>query len=149
MTTSADGSGLELWQSVRDIYRSALKRLNSRLEKEGLTFPQYNVLLEIARNGPLPMSRLGDLMLVAPANVTGLVDRMELKGYVVRKRGSEDRRLCLVDMTPEGRRIFKGISGRFREYTGGLGAGVAPDELASALSVLRSIRERVEETPDL
>ena len=124
-------------------------RLNARLDKEGITFPQYNVLLEISRNGPLPMSRLGDLMLVAPANVTGLVDRMELKGYEVRKRGSKDRRLWVVEMTPEGTRIFKGISARFRQYTGSLGSELAADELSSTLSALKRIRERMERAPEL
>ena len=148
-TSSANDSGVELWQAIRDIYRTALKRLNARLDKERITFPQYNVLLEISRNGPLPMSRLGDRMLVAPANVTGLIDRMELKGYVSRRRDTEDRRLCVVEMTPRGRRIFKGISTRFRRYTGSLGSDLSSDELASALAVLRRIRKRVDAAPDL
>lgn len=119
------------------------------MEKEHITFPQYNVLLEISRNGPLPMSRLGDLMLVAPANVTGLVDRMELKGYVVRKRDRKDRRLWVIEMTPEGKRTLKGISGRFRQYTGNLSSDVGREQLGSTLAILRRIKERVEETPDL
>lgn len=146
---SADDSGLELWRAIREIYRTVLKRLNERLEEEGITFPQYNVLLEISRNGPLPMSRLGDLMLVAPANVTGLVDRMELKGYVIRSRGSRDRRLWVVEMTPNGKRIFKGISSRFRQYAQGIGTGLTEDELASTISVLRRIGESVGEARDL
>lgn len=134
---------------MRDIYRAALKRLNARLEKERITFPQYNVLLEISRNGPLPMSRLGDNMLVAPANVTGLIDRMELKGYVSRRRDAKDRRLWVVEMTPQGKRVFRGISGRFRQYTGGLGSELSKEDLAATLSALRRIRSRVERTPEL
>ena len=147
--SSPRGSGPELWQAIRDIYRTALKRLNARLEKERITFPQYNVLLEISRSGPLPMSRLGDRMLVAPANVTGLIDRMESKGYARRVRDPKDRRLLVVEMTPEGRRVFRGISSRFREYTGSLGSELSKEELAAALAALKRIRSRVERTPEL
>lgn len=146
---SANDSGPELWQAIRDIYRSVLRRLNARLEKEHITFPQYNVLLEISRNGPLPMSKLGNRMLVAPANVTGLIDRMEMKGFVKRRRDSEDRRLYVVEITPIGKRIFRGISSRFREYTRGLGSELAVDELASTLSALRRIRRGMDAAPDL
>ena len=147
--SAANESGVELWQAVRTIYRTALRRLNAVLEKERITFPQYNVLLEISRNGPMPMSELGDHMLVAPANVTGLVDRMELKGYVRRRRDRKDRRLYVVEMTPIGKRIFRGISSRFRQYTGGLGSELTREELGSTLAALRKVRRKVEENPNL
>jgi len=73
-------SDFELWQNIRDIYRAALKRLNAKLRKERITFSQYSVLLALSRNGPMQMNKLSEHMLVAPANVTGLVDRMERKG---------------------------------------------------------------------
>ena len=146
---SPSDSGTELWRSVRGIYRTVLRRLNARLDEEQITFPQYNVLLEISRNGPLPMRRLGDLMLVAPANVTGLVDRMERKGYVIRKRDKADRRLYLIEMTSEGGRKFKGISIRFRQYTRSLGSGLTEGELADTLSALRKIMKKAEAAPGL
>jgi DNA-binding MarR family transcriptional regulator len=148
-TSRSNENGLELWQSIRTIYRAALKRLNARLEKERVTFSQYNVLLAISRNGPMAMSKLGDQMLVAPANVTGLVDRMESKGYVRRTRDRKDRRLWVVEMTPTGRKIFKGISSRFRQYTGGLGSELTREELESTLAALRKVRTKVEESSDL
>lgn len=134
----------ELWQDIRTIYRSALKRLNARLAKEGITFPQYSVLLALSREGPMQMNRLGEHMLVAPANVTGLVDRMGKKGYVRRKRDPRDRRLYLIEPTETGARIFRNISSRFTQYAGGLGADLTPDELAVTLRALDKVRQRVE-----
>lgn len=142
-------SDLELWQSIRNIYRTALKRLNARLAKERITFSQYSVLLALSRNGPMQMNKLGENMLVAPANVTGLVDRMERKGYVRRRRDQKDRRLYVIEPTESGSRIFKSISGRFRQYTGRLGSELTPAELAVTLKALEKVRRKVEAAAEI
>jgi len=137
-------ANMELWQTIRTIYRTALKRLNARLAKEKITFPQYNVLLALSRAGPMQMNRLSEHMLVAPANVTGLVDRMGKKGYVRRRRDPKDRRLYVIEPTESGARIFKSISGRFTQYAEGLGGELTPEELAATLKALEKVRQRVE-----
>jgi MarR family 2-MHQ and catechol resistance regulon transcriptional repressor len=142
-------SDFELWQDIRDIYRAALKRLNAKLRKERITFSQYSVLLALSRNGPMQMNKLGEHMLVAPANVTGLVDRMERKGYVRRKRDERDRRLHVIEETERGSRIFKSISSRFRQYTGNFGSTLTHEELDSTLAALRKVRMEVEEPTEL
>ena len=139
----------ELWQSIRTIYRTVLKRLNARLSKEGITFSQYSVLLALARNGPMQMNKLGEHMLVAPANVTGLVDRMEKKGYVKRRRDENDRRLYVIEPTEAGSRIFKRISSRFRLYAGSVGLTLTPQEMNSTLAALRKVRKGLEELTEL
>ena len=137
-------SDLELWQSVRTIYRTVLNRLNARLRKERITFSQYSVLLALSRNGPMQMNRLGEHMLVAPANVTGLIDRMGKKGYVRRRRDPRDRRLYVIEPTESGERIYKSISARFTEYAEGMAAALSQDELAATLKALKKVRQTVE-----
>jgi len=142
-------SDFELWQNIRDIYRAALKRLNAKLRKERITFSQYSVLLALSRNGPMQMNKLSEHMLVAPANVTGLVDRMERKGFVRRKRDERDRRLYVIEETAKGSRIFQGISSRFRQYTGNLGSTLTPQEKDLILVALRKVRAEVDRPAEL
>jgi DNA-binding MarR family transcriptional regulator len=139
----------ELWSEIRDIYRTALKRLNARLATEKMTFPQYNVLLTLGRNGPMQMNSLGEQMLVAPANVTGLIDRIEAKGYVRRRRDPNDRRLWVIELTEEGARVYKSISSRFKQYARGPGSSLPPKELAATIASLDKVRQRVKEPAEL
>jgi DNA-binding MarR family transcriptional regulator len=140
---------LELWRSIRSIYRIALKRLNARLAKEKITYPQYSVLLALGLNGPMQMNRLGEHMLVAPANVTGLIDRMEKRGYVVRRKGLQDRRLYVIEITDLGLRVYRRISTRFRRYARGFGSSLSPDELENTIASLAKVRKRVDEMTEL
>jgi len=144
-----DEPGFELWSLVRSIYRTALKRLNARLAKEKISFSQYSVLLALARNGPMQMSILGEHMLVAPANVTGLVDRMEKKGWVVRKRNPNDRRAIVIETTPLGEETFRRISVRFRAYVRSIGQDLTEQELESTLRAMKTMMARVESTREI
>jgi MarR family 2-MHQ and catechol resistance regulon transcriptional repressor len=137
-------TSMELWQNIRTIYRSTLKRLNARLAKEKITFSQYSVLLALSRSGPMQMNRLGEHMLVAPANVTGLVDRMDKKGFVRRRRDPKDRRLYVIEPTESGTKIFRNISSRFTHYAEGLGSDLTHDEMATTLKALKKVRHRIQ-----
>ena len=139
----------EIWPLIRSAYRTALKRLNARLAKEGITFSQYSVLLAIARHGPMQMSKLSEHMLVAPANVTGLVDRLQKKGYVRRAKRSADRRLFVIEMTEAGGLIHRRVSGRFAAYVRSIEDDLTRDEVSATIGYLRRILARIEGTKEI
>lgn len=138
-----------VWPLIRTIYRTALKRLNARLAKEGITFSQYSVLIALSRNGPMQMNRLSEHMLVAPANVTGLVDRMEKKGYVRRRRMSADRRLYVIEPTEAGTAMFKRVSGRFGAYVRSIEDVMTERRVAEMIKDLKAILATIEETREI
>ena len=72
--------------SFRD-FQGALKRFHSG----SLSIVHLNLLMLLRFNGPLTMSRLADLLDVSVASATGIVDRMEKKGVIDRKRSDEIR----------------------------------------------------------
>lgn len=85
----------------------ALKCIGSeRMIKLGVSMTQVHVLSMLQRHGDVPMSRLADLIDVSLSNATGLIDRMEERGYVQRVRVPDDRRVVIVRMTDEGRRVM-------------------------------------------
>lgn len=67
-----------------------------------LSQPKFNALMELrlAGDAGLPLSELGQRMLVSRANITGLVDRMERDGLVTREADPGDRRIIRARITP-------------------------------------------------
>lgn len=53
------------------------------------------------------MSEISDYLGLAMSTATGLADRLVQKGYIFRKRSTEDRRLVEVELTSEGRKIYE------------------------------------------
>ncbi len=66
---------------------------------------QLNCLLALYENGPLPPSQIAKYMLVKSSAVTGVVDRLEQKGFVQRVRNSPDRRVITIELTETGNQL--------------------------------------------
>jgi DNA-binding MarR family transcriptional regulator len=83
------------------------KKLEDALEKLGLTPPQFYVLATIGYAGGLPFGEIGAKMMVTVSNLTGIVDRLEEKKLVSRKRDENDRRVVHVVLTERGVKLYK------------------------------------------
>ena len=94
-------------QSLRRIFK-ALQNFSHEVSiKFGITGPQLWVLKTIFQNGSLPLGELGKKMYMHPSTITGVIDRLEKKGYVSRDRDRKDRRVIKVQLTPKGKRLVK------------------------------------------
>ena len=69
--------------------------------RQGLTATETKALDLLARLGPLTAGALGEQAGLAPASVTGLLDRLERKGFARRIRDAEDGRRVLVEVVPD------------------------------------------------
>lgn len=77
------------------------------LKARGLSPTQYNVLriLRGAGEEGLPCREVGERMIKRVPDVTRLLDRMEAKGWVKRRRLARDRRVVQVRITPAGLKL--------------------------------------------
>jgi DNA-binding MarR family transcriptional regulator len=73
-----------------------------------LTLAQARVLRKLAKE-PRSLGQLGADLLLAPPSMTRLVDRLEERGLIERRRNDEDRRKVFVALTAEGRRLVSAI----------------------------------------
>lgn len=76
--------------------------MSERLLRLGVSMAQLNILYTLHRSGEMPMSRLADVLNVSVSNATGLIDRLEERGYLERTRVPEDRRVVMVRLTAAG-----------------------------------------------
>lgn len=80
--------------------------IQTRLWQLGeITLTQVQVLRAL-RDGPQTLGRLGQANGLSPTSVTRIVDRLERRGLVSRRRESEDRRLVQVHLEPAGERLM-------------------------------------------
>ncbi len=96
-----------LWVRFLRFSLISYKKLESDLEKLDLTPPQFYVLATIGYAGGLPFGEIGAKMMVTVSNLTGIVDRLEEKKLVIRKRDDKDRRVVHVVLTEKGAKLYK------------------------------------------
>jgi DNA-binding MarR family transcriptional regulator len=89
-------------------FRSELRRFLSRSDalaaEAGLTAQRYDLLLQLkaAPEGHSTVTELGRRLHLRQTAVTELVKRAEEAGLVSRRRSDTDRRVFLLELTPEG-----------------------------------------------
>ncbi len=104
---SRDDEISETVQSLRRIVR-AIEDYSQQVSNEfGVTGPQLWALKTISDHDTIPLGQLSTQMLLHPSTVTGVVDRLEKKGYVIRGRDSTDRRIVTVSLTAAGKELVK------------------------------------------
>ena len=72
------------------------------LERIGLTYPQYLVMLVLWQDGEHAVHEIASRLALPPHAVSPLLDRLESAGLIVRRRAAPDRRIAHVQLTAAG-----------------------------------------------
>ncbi len=104
---SRDAAISEIMQSLRRIMKSLEVYSQTVLSHFGITGPQLWAIKTLHQMGSLPLGELSKAMYLHPSTISGVVDRLEKKGYVVRDRTDKDRRVVTVQLTPTGKTLAK------------------------------------------
>jgi MarR family transcriptional regulator, organic hydroperoxide resistance regulator len=75
------------------------------LDKIGLTYPQYLVMLVLWERDGLMVSELGEKLSLDSGTLTPLLKRLEANGLVARIRDVEDERRVRISLTAAGRKL--------------------------------------------
>lgn len=93
----------------------ATNRIHRHLAQDNLTLSQFAVLEALYHLGPMSQSQLGEKILKSNANLTTVVDTLEKKKLVVRKRSEIDRRKVTVHLTESGEALIAKVFPRHAE----------------------------------
>src|SRR6478735_792360 len=75
------------------------------LDRLGLTYPQYLVMLVLWERDDVPLKDIGEKLFLDSGTLTPLLKRLEAQGLIRRTRSTEDERQVLIALTPKGREL--------------------------------------------
>ena len=75
------------------------------LDRIGLTYPQYLVMLVLWERDGLTVSELGERLFLDSGTLTPLLKRLEAQGQIARLRDVQDERRVRITLTAEGRAL--------------------------------------------
>ncbi|MBZ0177765.1 MAG: MarR family transcriptional regulator [Melioribacteraceae bacterium] len=108
---------LDIWKGLSKAYDTVRKSHAKQISKHNLTAPQFGVLEVLSDQGPMPLRRISDELLVTGANITCVVDNLEKEDLVRRVHSKEDRRVILAELTTKGKNLVEKI---YPEYLSNL-----------------------------
>jgi DNA-binding MarR family transcriptional regulator len=114
--------------------------------RQGLNATEEKALDLLERSGPLTAGELARQTGLAPASVTGLITRLEHKGFARRIPNPDDRRSVLVEVDVE--RLYARVAPLFGDWVRSLQelfAGYTDDQLEVILHFLTEAARRQQE----
>ncbi|GGZ76772.1 MarR family winged helix-turn-helix transcriptional regulator [Streptomyces echinoruber] len=127
--------------SIMRAHQILLAEVDAVVKPYGLTFARYEalVLLTFSQKGELPMSKIGERLMVHPTSVTNTVDRLVKSGLVARKPNPNDGRGTLAVITDKGREVVESATRDLMAMDFGLGVYDA-EECREIFAMLRPLR---------
>ncbi|HEY8346180.1 MAG TPA: MarR family transcriptional regulator [Symbiobacteriaceae bacterium] len=127
---------LPLLQTIADLVEKRCHRFLSR--KYGLTMPQYHLLLAAMCGDATTLGSLADELNCSRGNLTGVADRLERDGWLVRERSTEDRRVVNIRLTEKGAKVWE-IKRELSKELGEIAKIWSPDEQKILLRSLEKL----------
>ena len=101
----------QLVNSVHEVMRSVVHRLQPALENEGISTGQFWALHLVSSLRSASLSTVARHLSVSAPTVCANVDQLEAAGLVTRHRSDRDRRAVELALTAKGRKVEARIWG--------------------------------------
>lgn len=127
--------------SLRRAQLSVVNDFNESLLAFSLRPTDFPVLVLVANNCSLKQSDVAEALGIQRANFVAIIDALEDKGLLQRRRSEADRRVHYLEITERGRTVLEEISQVWRAHEGRLidrlGGETARDQLVSLLRCIQ------------
>ena len=107
-----------------------------------ITVVQAGILFLLKQRDGRTMTELSQVLSTDNSAVTGLVDRLEKLGLIVRKMAPNDRRAYLIHITPEGLDEIERAKGIIRSVNEEIKEGFSTEEINAFKKILNNLFER-------
>jgi DNA-binding MarR family transcriptional regulator len=118
------------------------ERFSAVLAPLGIHPRHFGMLSLLVGQDGLAQHELCQLLTIHRNVMVGLVDDLEARGLVERRRSRADRRAHAVHLLPAGRKMHAQAEARLNEMETDMLAGLKADEAESLLALLHRVSER-------
>jgi MarR family transcriptional regulator, organic hydroperoxide resistance regulator len=138
---------LPLGHWLKRAYLALAAHVNDLLRPHDLTYSQWQVLSLVGKGAPAPTTQrqIQSCLRVESATLTGVIDGLVRRGWLVRRENAEDRRVNELTLTDAGRAVYEElaawVSPRVQER---VQRGLTPGQVAMAREVLQQVVRNLE-----
>ena len=138
---------LELMRVIWALDHALQSRSKAMARTLGITGPQRFVLRVVAGSPGISSGALADYLHLHPSTLTGVLQRLERRKLLSRRRDPKDARRVLLELTDAGRRVLKKKSASVEAVVRKAIAREQPAHLSGALELLKRLTSALENAP--
>ncbi|OBZ95937.1 MarR family transcriptional regulator [Pararhizobium polonicum] len=135
--------GQQLCFAVYSVAHAFNRTYKPLLDRFGLTYPQYLVLLALWQKDRMTVKGIGEELGLDSGTLSPLLKRLETAGFVSRIRDKSDERQVIITLTPKGVALKTDAFGILMEI--GKATGCSMEEAAALRSALHDLGTHLDE----
>jgi len=124
---------------LRRILRATQLGARTLARESGMTTSQLVVLQILKAQGEMTARQIAESMHLTQATVTSLLDRLQDRGWITRRRGEQDRRRVYVELSEQGERQLELAPTSLQERFVGQFIALQPWEQTAILATLQRV----------
>lgn len=117
----------------------ARAQADSALDRLGLSMKGYAALATLMSVGPVSQQNLSRRIGMDPATMVDVIDSLEQRGHIERRRNPDDRRSYALVVTSKGKQLYRRAEHAIAEAEAGTLKGMRPAERAALMLLLGKI----------
>jgi DNA-binding MarR family transcriptional regulator len=138
------GASLEFMKLLWAVDHALNKRSKWMARRYGVTGPQRLALRIVGRVPEVSAGRLAATLKVHPSTLTGILQRLERRGFLIRHVDQGDRRRVRLELTPSGRAVTASSGGSIEDAVAGVLRRTPAARLVAATLLLRAMVEALD-----
>ena len=107
----------------------------------GLTHTQFDIIATLGNQPHMTCKQLGEKTLVTKGTLTGVLERLEMKGILERKLNPEDARSQMIGLTKAGQELFEKVFPHHLAHLEKAFGALSADEMTEIQVSLKKLRE--------
>lgn len=121
-------------------HNSLFSKIEKSVQESGLNISEFGVLEVLYNQGDQPVQKIADKILVTSGTITYVINKLESKNLVIRKKCEKDKRIFYVSLTKEGEELISKAFEKHKEFLNDILSGMDEDSKRSLLSNLIKLR---------
>lgn len=130
------------------LVRSEMMMSKRWLQNMDLKPHQAGILFILDRDGSMSQKELARVLRQTPPSVTNAIQKMEQKGYILRKSDEKDQRMLRLHLTEKSQKYLSQVKQTFRQMEVELFEGISKEEKEELRKILLRMLRNVEKNKD-
>jgi DNA-binding MarR family transcriptional regulator len=131
---------LSLVKELVQAYQAFEAHSAAHIKEMGLTMTQFDIVATLGNQPPMTCKELGEKTLVSKGTMTGVLERLEAKGFIEKFMNADDGRSYKIGLSKAGNKLFQKVFPEHVEYLGKAFVKLSKKELEQAVIVLKEVK---------
>ena len=137
--STEDTSGVHLWLVLCKAMRAVEEYARKSIASQPICSSDFAVLEAVLHKGPLPVNVIGRKVILTSGSITAAVDRLEVRGLVVRRAHPTDRRARVVHLTPLGKKLITSVFAEHERNMERAASALTHSERVTVIQLLKKL----------